>query len=309
MFTASRRPLLVAVPCFLAVAVLGFVLGRGPSTPVERTREAATAVGSLDYPSDSGWKTASVPTAVPGLSLAHPTALAPGGNSARGGLVVGRLTESASAPLLGSLVAYLRSPARAEVVYLLNTQAYRYTNLSISGYAEEITLYTIPDIGAANAALVCYASPAYSSDLTECERIVSTFAPSAGGVDDLAPDTGYAREIRAVVEKVDSERAALRPLIRTQAPHAAVQALATALGAGITRAGESLAAVLAPPSVEPAQLALSQALARTSSAYSALAAAAGAADDAAYLAARTQLGRAEESTNAALEDFALLGYG
>src|SRR5580700_1468340 len=119
----STTPIIAAL-ILLAVAYLGFLSGHSPVQHVEGTREASTAVGSLEYPAASGWRPAGGSSAIGDLSITMASMLAPAGNSARAGLILGRLA-SGSSPLPPAFLAGLRELPTTEVVYLLNTQAYR----------------------------------------------------------------------------------------------------------------------------------------------------------------------------------------
>jgi hypothetical protein len=62
----SRRTLLLVAPTLLVFAIVGFLFGHSPNMRVETTREASGGVGSLDYPSASGWEQTSGAPTVPG---------------------------------------------------------------------------------------------------------------------------------------------------------------------------------------------------------------------------------------------------
>jgi hypothetical protein len=299
--------LLVAAPTLLAVAYLGFLSGHSPVQRAELTREASSALGSLDYRSTSGWHPALGAPAVPSLAITPTLVLAPGGDSSRAGLILGRL-ESRSNPLPPDFLARLRQLPHTEVVSLLNTQAYRYSYLSVPGYDQILTLYTIPNATTSTTAIICYAPARSPSYMEECQRLAATFTDASGVGLDLTPDVGYARQIRAAVERLDQLRVALRREIRPQATTASVSQLAGRLAGGVADVAKSIAAMQPPLPAEAAHAALLASLRSASKAYSTFAAAVGTGSTPEYASARVQIGDAEGRVDAALENFALLGY-
>jgi len=244
----SEERQLVAALIFITVAILGYVVGHSGSTaaPAESTSEAANAVTLLNYSSASGWQSVSGAQPVPGLSIAQPVVLAPNGNAAREGLIVGQMPGESS-PLPPQLIARLSQLPIGEVVDLLNTQAYRYSPLSIKGFDRIVTLFTIPDSATVTTALACYAPAGASSELGACERLAATLSIATGkpqtevrAFSVLAPDAGYGRRLRAAVGRLDSLLLTLRPEIRPGASTATVAGLAQRLAEGLASAERSL---------------------------------------------------------------------
>jgi hypothetical protein len=94
-------PLVIAASILVSVAIFGYLIGhsRSSAAPAEGVREASNAVGSLDYPSTSGWRPAPAAPRIPGLSIAQPLVLAPEGDTSRAGLIAGQFVENGSLPL------------------------------------------------------------------------------------------------------------------------------------------------------------------------------------------------------------------
>src|SRR5207302_1483483 len=107
-----------------------------------------------------------------GLALRHAIALAPGGDPSQAGLLAGVLPAGQGSPLPAQLLALLRQRPTTAVVSLAETQAYRYTGLSIAGFDRSLTAYVIPKPGGGSLALVCYAAPSLSSQVQACQRSV-----------------------------------------------------------------------------------------------------------------------------------------
>jgi hypothetical protein len=311
----SEEKRIIAVLVLVTVAILGYLAGHGGSSgsPASSTREAANAVTLLNYASTSGWQPASRAPAVPGLPIAQPVVLAPKGDAPYVGLVVGQLSGEWS-PLPSALLERLRRLPSTEVVQLLNTQAYRYSPLSVPGFDRELTLYTIPVSATAATAIACYASAGFTSYMPTCEQLAATLSIATGkpqvevrAYESLTPDAGYARELRAAIARVDGLLLSLRPEIRPGASRVTVARLARRLAEGLGGAVESLS-VVPPTPARRAHGALAEALRQARAGYSALAVAVSAGKALAYAAARTQVYLAEARLGTALKQLNLLGY-
>jgi hypothetical protein len=304
----DRNFSLLAAPILIIVALLGYLAGHGrsaaaPPPPVEKTRTISAATVTLDYP--AGWQTASAAPKIPGLSLAHATVVAPEGEATQAGLVTGQLPAGEPSPLPSGFVAKLHALPHTEVVSLPETQAYRYTQLNISGFALPLTLYAIPDPGGHPTAVACYATNSLAAFMRTCELIAARLKLAVQAQSYvLTPDSAYARQVSALLGPVSAARAMLRRETGSQPAPAVVQRLEGA----IAQAATSLSALQPPPAAGQAQAALSNALWRARDAYAALAAATGTGSPGAYSAAQARVSTAEASVDAALGSFALLGY-
>jgi hypothetical protein len=311
----SGEKQIVAALVLVTVAILGYLAGHGGSTtaPADTTREASNAVTLVNYAPVSGWRPASGAPSIPGLSIAQPVLLAPNGDAAHGGLIVGQLGDEPS-PLPERFLERLSRLPSTEVVQLLNTQAYRYSQLTVKGSDRRLTLYAIPGSATAVTAIVCYASAGFSSYLRTCEQLAPTLAIATGrpqvevqAYDSLTPEADYGRQLRAAVGRVDGLLATLRPEIRPGASRVAVAGVARRLADGLDSAARSLSGV-PPPAARRAHVALTESLRQARAAYLSLGAAVGAGSTLAYDAARTQIYLAEAGISVALKKLTLLGY-
>jgi hypothetical protein len=297
-----RRALPVAViPVLVAVAVLGYLVGR---THNARVRTASVV---LDYP--PGWHAVAAGVRIPNLAVAQPVAIGPGGSGARAGLLVGALAPGELAPLPGRFVSKLRQVPTTEVVNLLEVQAYRYTHLSVPGFARALTIFVIPDQGGRPTALACYAPSSSSGYMRACEHSVAALAvtgPLEGS--ELTPDPAYAAAISAAISRLDALRVSLKQELKPAASAATAQRLADRLAKGYSAAARSLAGLEPSAQSAPVQTALGGAIARAQVAYTALAAAAGEQDVTRYEAAQRKISSAEAEVDEALAIFALIGY-
>ena len=292
----------------MVVAIVGYLVGvhRGTATSVaasgDKPRIASGRNVLLEYP--SSWQPVASAPAIPGLTIARPLVLAPGGNSREAGLLSGQLPTSGSSPLPAAFRALVRGIPHTEVVNLANVQAYRYSRLS--GYDRTLDIYVIPTVGTSPTALVCYASAGSSGYLQQCEQIVAKVALVGQSSYELSPNTGYASQLTALIAALDRERLALRREMRTQPT--SVGALATTLADRFASAATSVAALEPPLAASAAQAALASSLVRAHDAYVALAGTAAIEGPAGYSGAERRVNEAEAGVDTALESFALLGY-
>jgi hypothetical protein len=308
----------LAVLILFTVAIVGYLVGRGASSArsPEAMREATNAVTTVNYSSASGWRVAtSQAPAIPGLSIAQPLILAPQGDTARGGLVVGQLTDTGSSPLPAPVLERLHESPATDVVSLLNTQAYRYSQLSVAGWGHGLTLFTIPQSATATTGIVCYAPTPASSELRACERLAGTLTISTGkprvevrAFQPLTPQATYGRQISAALAKVNSLLAALRPEIRPGVFRANASSIATRASEGLAGASESIAAIKPPPAAAQAHAAITVSVGSARAAYAALGNAVNEGNTAGYTVARSQIYAAEAGLSTAVRNLTLLGY-
>ena len=308
---------IVAVLILVAVAIVGFAVGRGSasdSSP-EVSHEAANAATVVSYAPGSGWRVAPGAPTIPGVSISQPLVLAPGGDASKAGLIVGELTGGGPGPLPAQLLERLHEPPATDVVDLLNTQAYRYAQVKVAGSNRDITLFTIPGSTTATTVIVCYASAGDTSDLKACEHLAGTLAISTGmprvevrTSEPLTPSAGYGRRIREAVARVNTLLLTVRPTLRAGDTRAGAAKVAARLAAGLAGASESLAGLSPPTAAVGVHEAISASLARARAAYAALSAAAEEDNTAGYATARSQVYSAEAGLSRAVKDLTLLGY-
>jgi hypothetical protein len=296
----------------LLAAVVGFLVGyHHTSTHLRRPALAAGTVSSagvvLEYP--SGWAPASTAAPIPGLTLTHQLALAPGGNAQTQGLLSGELAEGQATPLPGALLGLLQAVPRTEVLSLPGGQAYRYSDVKLSGYSSALELFVVPGAGTAEAVLACYAPSTGAAVLGQCARIVAKLTLETQSQNDLTPDSAYAARLAAAVTALDTERLALRRQLARSLKAAPLEAVAGKLAALFARAADKLPALEPPLAAEANSAALATALGRARDSYRALKAAAQSETPVIYARVRERVDRAEAGVDRALEAFALIGYG
>jgi|GEM_PF-3553032 len=308
----------LAVLILFAVAIVGYVVGRGASSArsTEAMREATSAATTVNYSAASGWRLAtSKAPAIPGFSIAQPLILAPEGEAARGGLIVGQLTDAGSSPLPAPVLERLHESPATGVVSLLNTQAYRYSQLNVAGWGHGLTLFTIPQSATTTTGIVCYAPTPASSELRACEQLAGTLTISTGkprvevrAFQPLTPQATYGRQISAALAKVNSLLLALRPEIRPGVFRASASSLATRVSEGLAGAGESIAAIKPPAAAAQAHAAITASVGSARAAYAALGDAVNEGNTAGYTVAQSQIYAAEAGLSTAVRNLTLLGY-
>lgn len=291
------------------VALLGYLAGHHHSqgTSSERLGSASAASVVIDYPSD--WRRVARAPGIPDLSIAGSIALAPNGDAAAAGLIVGTLPKGEPSPLPASFVASIPRLPETHIVNLLEIQAYRYAQVGVPGYKPALTLFVIPNPGGDSTALACYAPSAASAEMRACEQIVNALTlVGQSQSDSLTPDPSYAGRISAAIAALDRMRSALGRELPAKASPSRVRALATRLAGGFAASAASLSSVEPSALAHQAQAVLSTAILRAHDAYTALASAAAEEEAAPYASARKRADEAESGIDTALENFALLGY-
>jgi hypothetical protein len=300
----------VVIPVLLVVAIVAYLIGShrssspsppsGSGAPAAATRIASGSSVLLEYP--AGWQIAGAAPALAGLTIAHPLLLAPGGHASEAGLLSGQLPAGQPSPLPTSFVALIHDVPRTEVVSLGSGEAYRYSG--ITGYRRTLDVYVVPTVGASPTALVCYATSGYSSYLQQCEQIVAKATVVSQSSYSLSPDGTYASQLTSLINGLDKERVTLRAQMRAQPEMVAT--LARRLAARFAATAAAVAGLEPPLPASAAQATLASSLQHARDAYTALAVAAS--EPVGYASAEPQVNAAETTVDAALENYALLGY-
>ncbi len=292
----------------MLAAVIGYLAGQGDARkPAPEKLLTASSNGVIvDYP--LSWAPAR-PAAIPGLPLQAPITLGPGGNAALSGLVAGRFQGGEAAPLPNSLIALLTRLPAAEVINVLGSQTFRYAHVGVRGLERDLTLYAIPNLSGAPAALACYTPSGQSALMRACERIAATLTVAEEAQSyNLTPESPYASQLHSAIGELEKTRAPLRAHMGSHASSTSLAREATKLSAAFAAAGDALAPLQPPQIAARAQSLLAADLRQARGAYRALAAASAANDTARLKTARAQVYAAETAVGTALAGYALLGY-
>lgn len=292
----------------IAVAILGYVAGHssGKSGSPENQAQKGADV-ALGYP--AGWRMAKIAPGIPQLSVADVIVIAPNGNAEKAGLMFGGLPSRELAPLPRRFVDTLSSLPAPQIVNLVETQAYKYSQLSVPGYDRRLTLFVIPNPGKHPMLFACYASPGSLAEMAECEQSVATVtAVGEPQAYELTPEPKYASAISATVSTLDGLRATLKRELTPDVSVATAQRLATELAEGFATATGALDRLHPSVVAEPVHAALTDASRRAHDGYVALATAIRDRDVKRYAVAQTAVAEAEADLDEALGSFVLLGY-
>jgi len=300
------HPLLILA--LIAVAVAGYLAGSRRSDgstvaadPPSVSRSLNHAGLLLEYPAD--WRRVRPPE-VPGLALAEAVALAPA-KHVEGELLTGQLPGA----LPASFLVRLRRLPHVEVVNLVSTQAYRYSELQVSGYSGSLDLYAIPAVGGGDRMIACLGGRRLAPAVQECERIVSGIAVTGPPTATLTPEPLYAKSLAEILSTLSAERLRARATMSRATAPAVLGAAASGLAGRLSSSSAALSALHAPPAAQAAGAALAGSVRTAARAYLRLAAASRAEDLAAYREARAAVAPAESSIDEALRGLVLLGYG
>jgi hypothetical protein len=303
------HPLIVLA--LLAAAVFGYLAGThrvSSSSGQAASGPAQVATGAgllLEYP--VSWQRASATKAIPGLELTQAITLSPRGEPSSG-LLSGMLPAGAPAPLPASFLALLHRTPHAEVVSLVSAQAYRYSDISLPGYAGVFDLYAIPS-SAGTRVIACFAPKHATAAGEACERIVANVTLTGTAPLTLTPSATYAGALAPAVSALDAARLAARRALGESASASSVVTPARSLAARYEDTAGAVSKLEAPAPAAVAQVELSQSLSAASKAYLDLAVAAESEGVSAYDAARTRVSSAESNVDRALESLVLVGYG
>lgn len=309
MYAANRRLIISAVPVLVAAALLGYIVGHGRSASASSEKTRSLPAGDVLVEAPLAWRPATAVPVIPGLVIAHPVVLAPGGDASSAGLVSGTLPAGEPSPLPVPFVTHLSALPETQVVNLVQAQAYRYSQLHVPGFNKTLTLYAVPNPGGKPAAIACYASGNLSAEMQVCERIVATLTlVNHAHSYDLTPEAGYAHVLSETITTLDRQRVPLRRAIYQHNVPATVQGLAANLATAFANAAASLAILEPPLVVSRAHAALASSVSNAHDAYYSLVGAVASGSPSRYNAARARVDEAEANVDSALENLTLLGY-
>ncbi len=293
----------------LLVAVCGYLAGSHrvtTSAPAESPPAGARVLSNagllIEYP--LGWRQGGDDPLK--LGLDSPVALLDG---SAGGLVSGRLATGEAGPLPSRLLASLRVLPRTEVVNLVSTQAYRYSEVSLPSFHGTVDLYAVPAEAGGGRVMACFAARSLTPASQQCEKAVSSVTLTGPATPNLTPDPAYASALAPIVSGLQTERTRERTAMASADTVATVSSAAASFAARATAAAHAVSSLEAPPVAAQAGRALASALRATATAYAALGEAAATESVGAYDEDRTQIATAESAVDRALQTFTLLGYG
>jgi hypothetical protein len=317
--SSKAFPIAIAAGVILAI-VLGFVIGGSggggssdtasppPKGGLTGTAEATNAAVKVP----SGWSKLDTAPDVPGLSVAAPTAVAPGGKDGEDAIVFGNVDRAADNPALlaGTFLQGLdeppSSPDAAVQIGDSGLQAYRYDGLKPNGFDREVTVYAVPT-SAGVATLACL-SKDVSAMATTCDQIANSMTLSDGKPVPVGPSKAYARPVSKAMSTLGkADKSGLSKLKSAKTPQA--QAAATrSLSNAYDKAAKSVAKIDANPQDGSLQTQLVRALRQTGAAYDKAAKAAARKSKSGFAGANGDIGSGRKAVADALARMKAAGY-
>ncbi len=306
------RFLPVALAAAVLAAVVGFLLGGGSGSSSETFSNSASA-GNLELSFPASWQRIASAPAIPGLAFSQPLALASSSSAAAGPsgqrLVAGEVPASGASLLPAGFTSALAGALpRPEPVQLGTLQAYRYTGLSVRGLTGPLTLYAVPTAGGVATVACLSSSSSSSSSSAQCSQIAATLKLNGTTAFGLAPSAQYAAALGRAFGALRAATATGTARLSAASSASAQAAAATQLAAAYSSASSALGRLSVSPAVRSVNASLTAALAAVGRDYAALAAAARAGDEAAYVQAQRTLGADRVRAAGALAVLGQAGY-
>jgi Protein kinase domain len=286
----------------VALAVVGFLIGRGGSSEGDGESSQPVAAGALTIDSPSGWQPAGAAFEVPGLRLGDGVTLAPDGEAGDGVLAAGTTDARNAALLPASFLERLgKAPPRDDPVELGELEAYRYADLEARGLRRPLTVYVAPTSeGVATVACAGSSGGREGGSLSECEGAAATLSLTSGTAFPLGGGERYFKQLDATIDTLNATRRKQTAALRQTSTANGQAGAADRLASAYRRAARAVADSEVSPELARANARLAAALSGAREAYAKLAGAARRDDRAAYRAASGQVSQAEARVRAAL---------
>ncbi len=311
----NRRYLPVLVLAAVLALLAGLLLGGSSGSSGTAFTDSASA-GYVELSFPSSWHRLGTPPTVPGLTFSQPLALSTGSAavasstySASSGqrLLAGEVSASGPSLLPSAFTTAVNGTLpHPEPVKLGAYEAYRYSGLSVRGLASPLTLYTVPTTGGV-VTIACLGSAAAASG-SQCAQIAATLKLNGTTAFGLAPSQQYASALGSTFGTLNSAVNSGTARLRAASSASAQAAAAAQLAAAYTTASHALAKLSVSPAVQSINANLAASLAALSRNYAALAAAARAGNEAAYMQAQHAIGSDGARTTSALTALRQAGY-
>jgi hypothetical protein len=300
-------PILVAV-LGVAAIVVGYLVGTSGSSSNSPSFSNSATVGPIQLRYPTGWQLGAALPAIPGMSFTSPVVLgrSPGG----AGLTAGVVDAAAGPTLLAPgfharLAGALPTPAP---VQLGSVEAYRYSDLQVTGLPGTVTVYVAPT-SAGTVTLACWASnTAASTFQTDCGEVAATLRLIGASAYSLGPSAAYGHQLSATLDRLRTDTAGPLAALHSASTPAAQAAAARQLAGAYTVAAHSLSGTTVSPLLRDAQSAIVGALTKLSAAYSQAASAAKSGSTSGFNQAGQAIGNASTTLSGALQSLRGLGY-
>ncbi len=298
-----RWPLAAVAVAVVALAIGAIVVLLALGSSGSGARKAAY-VDALRVSLPSGWRERGSAAA---SSLGLPGGLVVSSPApATGDLVIAKVTRSGSSPLPQTLTVGLPATATPQIIKLGPLLFYRYLASPPQGSSGGEWIYAMPTT-TGTVIGVCRPQGTSAAFAISCERVLGTLRLRSGRTLPLTLSTRYARELNAVMARLNAVRSSTGPQLAAATSAHAQSAAAAQLARAHQQAASALTQLDAGVAAT-ANAALAHALLLTASAYTALAHAAAHNETRAYATARSALARSGQELNLAFGQLRRLGY-
>jgi hypothetical protein len=299
----------LAVVLALVAVAAGFLVGHSGGGSSSPAFPSSASVGHVQLRYPSAWQLGGASAAVPGLTFTDQLTLAsaPPGT----GTVLAGVIDGAGGPTLlpASLKSRLLSTLpTGEPVLLGKIEAYRYKGLRVKGLDGDLTVFVVPTSGG-TVGIACAAGTRPASPVAaDCGAVAATLRLVGVTAYPLGPSQDYAHLIATTFNNLRRSVAGPAATLNAAGTPAAQAAAADQLARAYSGAAAILTRAAVTPALSDEQTALTSALGRLATAYSAAARAARAGSAAGFGVAAAQIRTASSALDSASRALAALGY-
>jgi serine/threonine protein kinase len=312
--SAVRRRRIAALVAGVAAGVVGILVGGAtggagekPAPPRQEQPPVTASASGLALTAPGGWRRADADTrAIPGMTFADPVAVTDGDDRT----VIAGLVQSGDPSLLADGLRKRLGgvPPRDESVRLGDAAAYRYADLSLTGFDRRVELMVVPTT--AGVATVACLAPADEARAfaAACENVARSLELDGPRPYPLGPDPAFAERLNKAMRALNRERAdARRDLAAAKRPSGQAEQ-ATRLGADFRTAAAAIGKGAVSPAVADDRAAIVRAMRDVAPEYRALASSANRYEKGDFAAARKAIRKAEAKVDRSLSALRTEGY-
>jgi uncharacterized protein YukE len=198
-------------------------------------------------------------------------------------------------------------PAPASVTFG-GIQAYRYSNLRISGLSSPATVYAAPT-SAGVATIACFGTAHLKPDFaTQCSEVTATLRLISASSYPLGASASYARKLTNTFNTLRSATNAPLSQLKTAATQSGQSTAARHVSSAYSSAATTLSDAAVSPRDRDANNAVVSALKQISTGYSRASSAAASGSNSAYSKAQKQINSGSSALSSALRQLSALGY-
>ena len=297
----GRRLLIALGVGALVAAVAGYLVGHGNHASANSTHHTMTA-GVASFQLTAEWRPTATPS-IPGLTLTQSSASK---NHAGTVLAAGLMPGASGRTLLPP--SFLRrlpdEPSTGDPVKVGEASAYRYTNLTVQGLSQPVTVLAAPTT-AGVLGILCLPGTAAAS--APCERAADTLKLNGAKPLPLGPSSEYAQALSSAVSKLGPAHGAETELASAHTRGGQAH-LAEQLAGDFRSSQHALSQARPGPDASEDNARLLRALSSAAAAYTAMSHAARSGNSQQFSAAGSQASKAQSEIRSSLSSLRAAGY-